>query len=72
LNQLSGQDAGFKRLAQAHRVGDQDSGTRLSQGLQGGIELIRHQVHGTTVAELDAGVIGHAAAALAFNGEERG
>jgi hypothetical protein len=36
LNQLGGQDAGFQRLAQAHRVGNQDAGARLAQRLQRG------------------------------------
>ena len=72
LYQLGGQDAGFQRFAQAHRVGNQDAGAGLLERLQGRVELVRHQVHHAAVAQVNLVVVGHAAPAQALQVQHGG
>jgi hypothetical protein len=50
LDEFGGQNPRFHGLTQTDRIGDQDTGARLAQRLKGGIELVGHQVHDTSVA----------------------
>ena len=72
LNQLGGQDAGFQRFAQAHRVGNQDARAGLFQRLESWVELIGNQVHHAPVAQVNLVVVGHAAPAQALQVQHGG
>jgi len=72
LYQLGRKNPGFERFAQAHSIGNQDAAARLAQRLQGRIELVRHQIHYASMAEVDLVIVGHAAAALALKVEQCG
>ena len=66
LDQLGGEDAGFERLAEARRVGDQNARAWLLERLQRRIELVGHQVHDTAVAQVDQFVVRNTAAPVAL------
>jgi hypothetical protein len=70
LDQLRGQDPGFERFTQADHIRDQDPLTRLSEGLKGRVQLIRHQIHHATVPEVDEVIVWSAAPQLGLEVEQ--
>jgi hypothetical protein len=72
LDELSGQNAGLHGLSQAHRIGNQDTAARLSQRLQGGLQLVGFEIHYGAMAEVNLRIVRHGAAALALEVEQYG
>jgi hypothetical protein len=70
LDQLRDEHTRFERLAEPHAVGNQDALAVLPEGLQGGIELVGHQVHGRAVPDIEALVVGHLRAQVALDMEQ--
>ena len=68
-DQLGGQDARLERLAEPHRVGDQDALPRLAQRLAGRLELVGGRVHRGPVGDVDALVVGDRLPELALQVE---
>ena len=68
-DQLGDQDARLERLAEPHRVGDQDALPRLAQRLAGRLELVGGRVHRGPVGDVDALVVGDRLPELALQVE---
>ena len=58
-DQFADQDAGLQRLAEAHRVGDQDALPWPRERLASRVELVLNEVHGGLMADADAVVVGY-------------
>ena len=65
--QFAHQNASFQRLAQPHRIRDENTLTRLPQRLPRRFELVRHEVHRRGVANVDVLVVHHRRAQPAFH-----
>ena len=71
LNQLGGENAGLERLAEAHRVSDQNPRAWLLERLERRVELVGHQVHDTAVSQMNELVVRNTPAPVALQVQQR-
>ena len=69
-DELADQDAGFQRLAEPHRIRDQDALARPGEGQTRRIELIVHAIHGGGVPDMNLRVVRHGLAELTLHVED--
>ena len=66
-DKFAAEDPAFQRLAQAHRIGDQQPLAGHRQGLRSWQQLVRQRIHRRPVAHHQRGIGGHAAAQVGLD-----
>ena len=69
-DELAHQDTGFQRLAEPHRIRDQDALAGPCESLTGRIELIVHAIHCGGVPDVNLRIVRHGLAELALHVED--
>ena len=69
-NQFAAEDAALQRLAQAHRIGDQQPLAGHRQRLSRWQQLVIHHIHRRSMADHQLGPCGHRAAQVSFDEQQ--